>query len=96
MYTNGVLVVGMAEIEGIRPYENTGIEEITAPIDSEYVPIPNTGIAAGASFADYIPAAIGGAMGAAVGIAGAIENNKRKQASEEDEDDGNKDKEESE
>lgn len=27
LYTNGVLVVGMSEIEGSKPYENTGIEE---------------------------------------------------------------------
>lgn len=27
LYTNGVLVVGMTEIEGKKPYENTGIEE---------------------------------------------------------------------
>ena len=27
LYTEGVLVVGMSEIEGIKPYENTGIEE---------------------------------------------------------------------
>ena len=32
LYTNGVLIVGMSEIEGIdkvkyKPYENTGIEE---------------------------------------------------------------------
>ena len=27
LYTNGVLVVGMSEIEGQKPYENTGIEE---------------------------------------------------------------------
>lgn len=27
LYTQGVLVVGMSEIEGERPYENTGIEE---------------------------------------------------------------------
>ena len=27
LYTKGVLVVGMSEIEGVKPYENTGIEE---------------------------------------------------------------------
>ena len=27
LYTKGVLVVGMSDIEGIKPYENTGIEE---------------------------------------------------------------------
>ena len=27
LYTSGVLVVGMTEIEGKKPYENTGIEE---------------------------------------------------------------------
>lgn len=27
LYTDGVLVVGMSEIEGKRPYENTGIQE---------------------------------------------------------------------
>lgn len=27
LYTSGVLVVGMTEIEGQKPYENTGIEE---------------------------------------------------------------------
>lgn len=27
LYTNGVLVVGMSEIEGNKPYENSGIEE---------------------------------------------------------------------
>lgn len=27
LYTSGVLVVGMTEVEGQRPYENTGIEE---------------------------------------------------------------------
>ena len=27
LYTNGVLVVGMSEIEGKKPYENSGIEE---------------------------------------------------------------------
>ncbi len=27
LYTNGVLVVGMTEIEGEKPYENSGIEE---------------------------------------------------------------------
>lgn len=27
LYTNGILVVGMSEIEGKRPYENTGIQE---------------------------------------------------------------------
>ena len=27
LYTSGVLVVGMAEIEGKKPYENSGIEE---------------------------------------------------------------------
>ena len=27
LYTEGVLVVGMTEIEGIKPYENTGIKE---------------------------------------------------------------------
>lgn len=27
LYTEGVLVVGMSEIEGKKPYENTGIEE---------------------------------------------------------------------
>lgn len=27
LYTSGVLVVGMSEIEGEKPYENTGIEE---------------------------------------------------------------------
>ena len=27
LYTNGVLVVGMTEIDGQKPYENTGIEE---------------------------------------------------------------------
>ena len=27
LYTNGVLVVGMSEIEGVKPYENSGIEE---------------------------------------------------------------------
>ena len=27
LYTNGVLVVGMSEIQGIKPYEGTGIEE---------------------------------------------------------------------
>ena len=27
LYTQGVLVVGMSEIEGKRPYENTGIKE---------------------------------------------------------------------
>ena len=27
LYTKGVLVVGMSEIEGIRPYEETGLEE---------------------------------------------------------------------
>lgn len=27
LYTEGVLIVGMTEIEGIKPYENTGIKE---------------------------------------------------------------------
>lgn len=27
LYTKGILVVGMSEIEGIKPYENSGIEE---------------------------------------------------------------------
>ena len=27
LYTNGILVVGMTEIEGQKPYQNTGIEE---------------------------------------------------------------------
>lgn len=27
LYTSGVLVVGLTEIEGLKPYENTGIEE---------------------------------------------------------------------
>lgn len=27
LYTKGVLVVGMSEIDGVKPYENTGIEE---------------------------------------------------------------------
>ena len=29
MYTKGVLVVGMSEIEGQKPYENSGIETET-------------------------------------------------------------------
>lgn len=27
LYTKGILVVGMSEIEGVKPYENSGIEE---------------------------------------------------------------------
>lgn len=39
LYTNGVLVVGMSEIEGIKPYENSGIEEgdMIVEIDKEAI-----------------------------------------------------------
>lgn len=39
LYTNGVLVVGMSEIEGIKPYENSGIEEgdMITKIDEELI-----------------------------------------------------------
>jgi len=39
LYTSGVLVVGMTEIEGQKPYENTGIEEgdIIVEIDEKEV-----------------------------------------------------------
>lgn len=39
LYTNGVLVVGMSEIEGVKPYENSGIEEgdMITKIDEEWV-----------------------------------------------------------
>lgn len=39
LYTNGVLVVGMSEIEGVKPYENSGIEEgdMITKIDEQWV-----------------------------------------------------------
>ena len=42
MYTSGVLVVGMTEIEGNKPYENTGIEEGDRIISINEQEISNT------------------------------------------------------
>ena len=42
LYTEGVLVVGMSEIEGIKPYENTGIEEGDRIISINNKKISNT------------------------------------------------------
>lgn len=42
LYTNGVLVVGMSEIEGEKPYENTGIQEGDRIIEINHEKIDNT------------------------------------------------------
>lgn len=42
LYTQGVLVVGMSEIEGIKPYENTGIKEGDRIIKIDKEKISNT------------------------------------------------------
>lgn len=42
LYTNGVLVVGMSEIEGKKPYENCGIEEGDRIIEIDNSKINNT------------------------------------------------------
>ena len=43
LYTDGVLVVGMSEIEGKKPYENTGIKEGDRIIQINQNEIENTG-----------------------------------------------------
>ncbi len=42
LYTNGVLVVGMSEINGKKPYENTGIEEGDMIVNVDNVAINST------------------------------------------------------
>lgn len=42
LYTKGVLVVGMSEIEGSKPYENTGIEEGDRIVQIDNVEITST------------------------------------------------------
>ena len=42
LYTEGVLVVGMSEIEGIKPYENTGIKEGDRIVEINNEKISNT------------------------------------------------------
>jgi len=42
LYTEGVLVVGMSEIEGKKPYENTGIEEGDRIIEVNNVALKST------------------------------------------------------
>ena len=42
MYTKGVLVVGMSEIEGQKPYENSGIETGDKIVEVNNVKINNT------------------------------------------------------
>lgn len=42
MYTKGVLVVGMSEIEGQKPYENTGIETGDKIVEVNNIKINNT------------------------------------------------------
>ena len=42
LYTDGVLVVGMTEIEGKKPYENTGIEAGDKIIEIDNTEINNT------------------------------------------------------
>lgn len=42
LYTEGILVVGMSEIEGIKPYESTGIEEGDRIISINNKKIANT------------------------------------------------------
>lgn len=42
LYTQGVLVVGMSEIEGKKPYENTGIEEGDRIIEVNSVALKTT------------------------------------------------------
>lgn len=42
LYTNGVLVVGMSEIEGKKPYENTGIQEGDRIIEINHEKVDNT------------------------------------------------------
>ena len=42
LYTQGVLVVGMSEIEGKKPYENTGIEEGDRIIAVNNIALKNT------------------------------------------------------
>lgn len=41
LYTDGVLIVGMAEIEGQKPYENTGIQEGDRIISINHTKIDN-------------------------------------------------------
>ena len=42
LYTEGILVVGMSEIEGIKPYETTGIEEGDRIVSIDNKKITNT------------------------------------------------------
>lgn len=42
LYTDGVLIVGMTEIEGKKPYENTGIEAGDKIIEIDNTEINNT------------------------------------------------------
>jgi len=43
LYSDGVLVIGMSEIEGQRPYENTGIKEGDLIIKVDNVEVTTTG-----------------------------------------------------
>lgn len=43
LYSDGVLVIGMSEIEGQKPYENTGIKEGDLIIKVDNVEVTTTG-----------------------------------------------------
>jgi len=43
LYSDGVLVIGMSEIEGQRPYENTGIKEGDLIVKVDNVEVTTTG-----------------------------------------------------